>query len=145
MPKRDVVTTTKKVTEIIPTDINSALLLIKSLKRSEISEAQKSALLSVLKITFPVVESKNKSFANIYGGSYDANLNGIKFTLTSNDIPVFNKKGEIKSKKTEKLLFTVSAVEKGSTLKNGSVWDKESFMGISASLRESFVATEINW
>ena len=143
--KRDVVETVQENKEPKVNDVNSALLVIKTYKRSEISENTKQALLETLKITFPVAESKNKSFANIYGGSYDSQFNGIKFTLTSDKIPVFNKKGEVKSTKTENLLFTVSCIDKGQTLKYGTVWDKEPFLGISASLRETFTAVEINW
>lgn len=143
--KRAVVDTLVQSEEPIINDVNSALLVIKTYKRSEISENTKQALLEVLKITFPIAESKNKSFANIYGGTYDSQFNGIKFTLTSDKIPVFNKKGEVKSTKTENLLFTVSCIDKGQTLKYGTVWDKEPFLGISASLRETFTAVEINW
>ena len=143
--KRDVVETVQENKEPKVNDVNSALLVIKTYKRSEISENTKQALLEVLKITFPAPESKNKSFANIYGGYYDSQFDAIKFILTSTDVPVYNKKGKLVETKTERLVFTVSAIAKGAKLKNEAVWDKESFLGISASLRETFKATEITW
>lgn len=143
--KKRVVVEDKPANIPVPKTINDALMIIKSYKRSEIDETTEKSLLEVLKIRFPESGDKNQNFAKIKGQiEYDSSLKGIRFYLTA-DKPTFNKKGKKTGTETIKMEFVVSGIDKNQTLKNGSIWDKESFLSISADIREAVTATAITW
>ena len=143
--KKRVVVEDKPSNIPVPKTINDALMIIKSYKRSEIDETTEKSLLEVLKIRFPESGDKNQNFAKIKGQiEYDSSLKGIRFYLTA-DKPTFNKKGKKTGTETIKMEFVVSGIDKNQTLKNGSIWDKESFLSISADIREAVTATAITW
>ena len=147
--KRDVVKTENETVETtkipVPQTINDALLIIKSYKRSEIDAETEKQLLSILRIRFPEKGDKNQNFAKIKGSiEYDSSLKGIRFFLTA-DKPLYNKKGKKTGVEPISMEFVVSGIDKNQTLKDGSIWEKESFLSISADIREAITATSITW
>ena len=135
----------KSATIPVPKTINDALMIIKSYKRSEIPPTIEKSLLEILKVKFPERGDKNQNYAKIKGQiEYDSSLKGVRFYLTA-DKPTYNKKGKKNGTETIKMEFVVSGIDKNQTLKDGSIWEKDSFLSISADIRECVTATEIMW